>query len=641
MDKHKTSGRQRKGWIILVIVILIATVAIILGIVFGLRIRRGSTKGDPVLNAQTNSKSDQKLWGGYGDTIRTEDGSQFVYNNTLGGTWVSIPFNDTARPQSDQPALSERWDYSANRILGVNLGGWLVLEPFISPSVFEPFLDVKDLPAVVDEWTLSVRLGSQLAETVERHYQTFITEQDFAEIASAGLNWVRIPVAWWMIETWPGEPFLAGVSWKYFLKAVGWARKYGLRINLDLHAVPGSQNGWNHSGRMGQVGFLHGLMGVASSQRTLNYIRVLAEFMSRNEYKNVIPMFSVLNEAYLPDIGSDALRRWYYQVYQLLRKIGGTGEGKGPFMAIHDGFATSSGGQGQRDWDGYLKGADRLALDTHSYLAFSQQSNDSVSHNSVKPCIKWAASYNATLAGFGLAISGEYSLAVNDCGLFVNGIGFGTRYEGTFPSTSDPDTTFTKIGTCDQWLNSGTWSDATKKAFADFMAAQQDTFRNSFFWTWKIGKSLGQDHLPNPMWSYQNGLREGYIGRDARLSSGRCAQMTQQDDLPIPTEPWSGTLAPWQTGGSGAGAIDPDQVNAYSVFPPPELNGGPDGSTYLASSLPRYLPIGKPVKLSFPTATPAPSSSSDTGWYVPQDGCNYPDTWNAVGASVVTPVCGL
>jgi len=25
------------------------------------------------------------------------------------------------------------------------------------------------------------------------------------------------------------------------LKAIGWARKYGLRINLDLHSVPGSQ----------------------------------------------------------------------------------------------------------------------------------------------------------------------------------------------------------------------------------------------------------------------------------------------------------------------------------------------------------------------------------------------------------------
>jgi aryl-phospho-beta-D-glucosidase BglC (GH1 family) len=33
------------------------------------------------------------------------------------------------------------------------------------------------------------------------------------------------------------------VFFSYFLKAIKWARKYGLRINLDLHALPGSQNG--------------------------------------------------------------------------------------------------------------------------------------------------------------------------------------------------------------------------------------------------------------------------------------------------------------------------------------------------------------------------------------------------------------
>lgn len=39
------------------------------------------------------------------------------------------------------------------------------------------------------------------------------------------------------------EPFLERVCWKYILRVLGWARKYGLRVNLDLHAAPGSQNG--------------------------------------------------------------------------------------------------------------------------------------------------------------------------------------------------------------------------------------------------------------------------------------------------------------------------------------------------------------------------------------------------------------
>lgn len=105
------------------------------------------------------------------------------------------------------------------------------------------------------------------------------TEKDFADISgspiwsifatssnhvlAAGLNWVRIPIGFWAIETMNDEPFLVGTAWTYFLKAyvlvspfawqakpnfhyrrIQWGRKYGIRIYLDLHALPGSQNAW-------------------------------------------------------------------------------------------------------------------------------------------------------------------------------------------------------------------------------------------------------------------------------------------------------------------------------------------------------------------------------------------------------------
>jgi len=85
-------------------------------------------------------------------------------------------------------------------------------------------------------------------------------------------------------------------SYRYFLKAIKWARKYGLRINLDLHALPGSQNHWNHSGRLGTIGFLNGPMGYVNAQRALDYIRIFAEFMSQPQYKDVVTMFGIMNE---------------------------------------------------------------------------------------------------------------------------------------------------------------------------------------------------------------------------------------------------------------------------------------------------------------------------------------------------------
>jgi len=96
---------------------------------------------------------------------------------------------------------------------------------------------------------------------------------------------------------------------RYFLKAIKWARKYGIRISMDFHAVPGSQNGWNHSGKLGTVNLLNGPMGYANAQRTLDYIRIFAEFISQPEYRDVVVMLGATNEPQGPTIGLDSLSR--------------------------------------------------------------------------------------------------------------------------------------------------------------------------------------------------------------------------------------------------------------------------------------------------------------------------------------------
>ena len=129
------------------------------------------------------------------------------------------PFDNSARPNSWTPALNETWTWGVDRINGVNLGGLFVIEPFIVPQLFE------QNPGTVDEWTLSVALGSNLQATIEDHYNTFITEEDIAQIAGAGLNWIRVPIPFWAIEKWDdvgvdssgatvAEPFLARTCWK-------------------------------------------------------------------------------------------------------------------------------------------------------------------------------------------------------------------------------------------------------------------------------------------------------------------------------------------------------------------------------------------------------------------------------------------
>jgi glucan 1,3-beta-glucosidase len=48
-------------------------------------------------------------------------------------------------------------------------------------------------------------------------------------------------------------------------------------------------------------------MGIANAQRSLDYIRIITEFISQPEYQDVIPIFGIVNEALLTTIGKDAL----------------------------------------------------------------------------------------------------------------------------------------------------------------------------------------------------------------------------------------------------------------------------------------------------------------------------------------------
>jgi aryl-phospho-beta-D-glucosidase BglC (GH1 family) len=73
-------------------------------------------------------------------------------------------------------------------IKGVNLGNWLVLEKWMSPHLF-------DGTTAEDEYYLPTQLSKEVYEArMLIHRSEYITERDFAKIASIGLTHVRIPV---------------------------------------------------------------------------------------------------------------------------------------------------------------------------------------------------------------------------------------------------------------------------------------------------------------------------------------------------------------------------------------------------------------------------------------------------------------
>ncbi|KAG8995610.1 hypothetical protein FRB93_001114 [Tulasnella sp. JGI-2019a] len=567
--------------------------------------------------------------GGYGSTVTTEDGTTFQYMNTFGGFWVSDPndpYNNNAQAQSWSPPINQSWQWGVDVVRGVNLGGWLVPEPFIVPALFEPYLN-GSTPAK-DEWTLSQAMAADTAngglDQLETHYKTFITEEDFAKIASAGLNWVRLPIPFWAISAFPGEPFLQGTSWKYILKAFAWARKYGIRVNLDLHTMPGSQNGYNHSGKGGQVDWLYGTMGLANAQRSLDYMRIFVEFISQKEFANLVPYFGVVNEPLVKSIGMDVMGSFYLHMHDVLRNVTGIGEGHGPYLSIHDGF------EGLGGWSDFLPGSDRMAMDSHPYMCFTNPDPSPISSQHQKPCDSWASSFNTSWSTFGVTTAGEWSLAVNDCGYWVNGVNAGTRWEGTLSTYGGPTGGQGSNG-CDTWNNWQTWDQGRKDDLKAIALASMDALQNYFFWTWKIGNSSVLGTVGAPLWSYSLGLENGWMPTDPRAAVGVCGGGS-------PVTP----LKPAMTGGAGAGSFS-NSVRAANPWPPTTLApGGQSGD-----ALPTYTQTGTPIPtLAMPSSS---ASVTDDGWFNPADttpmytpvaGCTYPDAWDAQDASAPSACSG-
>lgn len=126
-------------------------------------------------------------------------------------------------------------------VKGVNLGNWLVLEKWMSPALFEG-------TTAEDEYYLPGQLSPEVYEArIKMHRSEYISERDFACIKRIGMNTVRIPVPYFIFGD--REPFIGCIE--ELDKAFAWAEKYGLKILVDLHTVPFSQNGFDNGGICG------------------------------------------------------------------------------------------------------------------------------------------------------------------------------------------------------------------------------------------------------------------------------------------------------------------------------------------------------------------------------------------------------
>lgn len=251
------------------------------------------------------------------------------------------------------------------QIRGVNLGNWLVLEKWMDEPFFEG-------TGAEDEVWLVRRTDPELLKVkMKEHRDTNITEEDFVLLASHGINLVRIPVPYFIFGDRP--PFIGCIE--YLDKAFEWGNKHGIKILIDLHTVPGSQNGYDNGG-------ITGVCKWCKNPKEVQFaITVLERLAKRYKEDPALYGIEVLNEpiswiVYVtaPSTGKAEdkeeakgsgyvpmrfLKEFYVETYKRLRRI--LPEDK--TIVFHDGFRLTS-------WNRFFDENKfvNVALDTHIYI---------------------------------------------------------------------------------------------------------------------------------------------------------------------------------------------------------------------------------------------------------------------------------
>lgn len=357
------------------------------------------------------------------------------------------------------------FNWGGETIRGVNIGGWLVLEPWITPSIFQAF---PTSAGIVDEYTLGEKLGYNAAYGVLKpHWDSWVQLSDFQKIANSGFNLVRIPVGYWAYDN-SNSPYVSGAA-PYIDAAIDWARQTGLKVIIDLHGAPGSQNGFDNSGqRLSKPEWQSG----NTVQMTLSVLQTIQNKYADSSYDDVVAGIELLNEPLSSELDFDALKQFERDGFGQQRTVS-----QSRVVVIQDGF------QPPNSYNGWLTPSDgnaqNVALDHHEYQCFTDelvamepwQHRQYVCNNAYvySGADKWT-------------FVGEWSAAMTDCAAALNGYLIGARYDGTYPNS-------TYVGSCETINYIDTWTQTFKDDTRGYIEAQMEAFEKNtngwIFWNFK------------------------------------------------------------------------------------------------------------------------------------------------------------
>lgn len=156
-----------------------------------------------------------------------------------------------------------------------------------------------------------------------------------------------------------------------------------------------------------------------------------------------------------------------------------------------------------------------VELDVHQYVIFDHDLIRLSREDQANfPCDVWSKNMQRSALKFGPTLVGEFSSATNDCATYLNGIGMGYRWDGTFLNEdSVPEEAACqreKNGqmegycSCEVQNRVATYTPEYRQFLANFSQAQMDAFEQGmgwFYWNFKTET--------NALWSYFDGVDQG------------------------------------------------------------------------------------------------------------------------------------
>src|SRR6266436_2123553 len=122
---------------------------------------------------------------------------------------------------------------------GINLGNWLLPEGYMFK------FKQTNSPRLI-QTAISELVGEDEARRFWKTYRdNYITDEDIKFIKQAGFNSVRVPFSYRLLVAQDEAQRLEGVGYELLDRVVGWCKREGLYVVLDLHAAPGGQTGDN------------------------------------------------------------------------------------------------------------------------------------------------------------------------------------------------------------------------------------------------------------------------------------------------------------------------------------------------------------------------------------------------------------